>query len=224
MRTDVKKALRGRSLSFLGANREIRRLEEYLHDGEQVHDLYACTFGDTGGRALVAITDERVLAYKDGWIFKNSQGMSYADIRSIEIRTGIFWAKIKFKGEGMSFETTKVGRFAAEHAVKIIRGRIGSRYKAWEAQRTLLRQQAEQADVPTPTAILPTVPEANKPFFMTDDPLTLDQFLPHLQAEEAAAQNSSNNLVDELERLQVLKENGLLTDAEYATAKLKLLS
>lgn len=222
MRKDVKKALRGRSLSFLGANREIRRIDEYLHDGEEVHDLMACQFGDTGGRALIVITDERVFVYKDGWIFKNSQGMGYGDIRTVEIRTGIFFAKIKFKGEGMSLETSKVGRFSAEHGVKIIRTRIGSRYNSWEAQKQLLRDQNNAAAAALPNVASPAPQAKPAAFYETEEPLTLDQFL--LPVTEKSNSEKSSNLIDELERLQVLLEKGVLTPEEYAAAKKKLLS
>jgi hypothetical protein len=225
MRKDIRKALRGRSLSFLGANREIRRLDDYLQPGEEVHDLLACNFGDTGGRSLLVVTDERILVFKDGWIFKNSQSMGYEDIKTIEIRTGLFWGKIKFKGEGMNFAITKVGRFSAEHAMKIMRSRIGPRYHTWEAQRQLLRAERDQlesgapAPVLTPTPAAPVKPPA---FYETDEPLTLDQFLKPISGE--AKPEKSSNLIDELERLQVLLEKGVLTQEEYTSAKKKLLS
>lgn len=225
MRKDVRKALRGRSLSFLGANREIRRIEEYLHDGEEVHDLMACKFGETGGRALIVVTDERVFVYKDGWIFKNSQGMGYSDIRTVEIRTGLFFAKIKFKGEGMSFETSKVGRFSAEHGVKIIRARIGSRFNTWESQRQALRSPSGQTSAVQPEATPLSAPPAKAPaFYETDEPLTLDQFLKPITGEAEVKPEKTSNLIDELERLQALLEKGVLNQEEYASAKKKLLS
>jgi hypothetical protein len=219
MRTDVRKALRGRRISFIGANRELRLLVNYLYDNEEVHDLLACRFGDTGGRALLVVTDERVLVYKDGWIFKNSQAMSYEDIRTVEVRTGLFTGKIKFKGEGMSFEISKVGRFAAEHAVKLIRSRIGSRFDAWEQQR-LMRQNPHTAATPVQEVQETPTPVQPKPFYETDEPLTLDQFLVPTPKEEKPAAS----LLDELERLQALQEKGLLTPEEYTAAKQKLLS
>jgi hypothetical protein len=226
MRKDVRKALRGRSLSFLGANREIRRLDEYLHIEEEVHDLLACNFGDTGGRSLLVVTDERILVFKDGWIFKNSQSMGYEDIKTIEIRTGLFWGKIKFKGEGMNFAITKVGRFAADHAMKIMRSRIGPRYNSWEAQRQALRAQKEQLGQESAVqsqASPPAAPAQPAAFYETDEPLTLDQFLPPVQ-ETPKPEKSGGNLIDELERLQALLEKGVLTPEEYASAKKRLLS
>lgn len=227
MRKDVRKALRGRSLSFSGANREIRRIEEYLHDGEEVHDLLACNFGDTGGRSLLVVTDERVLVFKDGWIFKNSQSLSYEDIKTIEIRTGLIWGKIKFKGEGMNFAITKLGRFSAEHSVKIIRSRIGSRYNTWEAKRLALRAEKEQEEQGLPLPAATPAPAKPAAFYETDEPLTLDQFLP---PKEPKAENFTGSMpmvtgsmVDELERLQSLVGKGILTPEEFATAKKKLL-
>lgn len=224
MRKDVKKALRGRSLSFLGANREIRRIDDYLHEGEEVHDLLACNFGDTGGRSLVVVTDERVLVFKDGWVFKNSQSMGYEDIKTVEIRTGLFWGKIKFKGEGMNFAITKVGRFSAEHAMKIMRSRIGPRYNTWEVKRQILRAEREQLEHGDATPVQPSSPTQAKPaaFYETDEPLTLDQFLPPVTEESKP--EKTGNIIDELERLQALLEKGVITPEEYAAAKRKLLS
>jgi len=145
MRADIKEANRGRTLSFWGAGRERRRLEQYLHEDEIVHDMLACSFGDTGGRSLLVITDERILAIKDGWIFKNSQGMSYQDIRSVEFKSGMLFASLEFRGEGMEFEVTKAGRFSGEHAVKLIRSRIGSRYAKWERERQATADAAQAA-------------------------------------------------------------------------------
>lgn len=146
MRADIQQALRGRTwLLFFGANREKKRLERYLHPDEVVHDIAPCDFGETGGRSILVATDERVMAIKDGWIFRNSQGMGYADIRSVEITTGLIWSKLEFHGEGMEFEVTKMGRWSADHIVQLIRGRIGSRYASWENQRQqMLAQQNGQ--------------------------------------------------------------------------------
>lgn len=229
MRKDIRTALRGRSLSFLGANREIRRLDEYLQPGEEVHDLLACNFGETGGRSLLVVTDERILVFKDGWIFKNSQSMGYEDIKTIEVLTGLFWGKIKFKGEGMNFSITKVGRFSAEHAMKIMRGRIGPRYHTWEAQRLQLRAERDQlqsgapAPVQTPATVTPVKTPA---FYETDEPLTLDQFLKPItgHSEPEPKPEKQINLIDEIERLQALLEKGVLTQEEYTSAKKKLLS
>jgi len=146
MRADIQQALRGRTwLLFFGANREKKRLERYLHPDEVVHDIAPCDFGETGGRSILVATDERVMAIKDGWIFRNSQGMGYADIRSVEITTGLIWSKLEFHGEGMEFEVTKMGRWSADHIVQLIRSRIGSRYASWENQRQqMLAQQNGQ--------------------------------------------------------------------------------
>lgn len=226
MRKDIRAALRGRSLSFLGANREIRRLEEYLQPGEEVHDLLACNFGETGGRSLLVVTDERILVFKDGWIFKNSQSMGYEDIKTIEVLTGLFWGKMKFKGEGMNFAITKVGRFSADHAMKIMRSRIGPRYHTWEAQRQTLRadRDIQNGVVPPKPALEQETPTKAPAFYETDEPLTLDQFLKPIAGEPVKTTEKSSSLIDELERLQTLLEKGVLTQEEYASAKKKLLS
>ena len=252
MRADITEALRGRGITFLGANREKRRLVNYLHDGEIVHDLAPCSFGETGGRALLVATDERVLVIKDGWIFKNSQGMGYGDIRSVEITTGLLFSKIEFHGEGMDFEVTKSGRFSSEHIVKLIRGRIGSRYAAWERQRELalgnnVAQQTPVAEpvvpeVPTitfpPVADMPAQPHNTFPRTsgfpkpaqeFTSEPVTLDAFLrPPVAPQEPAPVTgpvaTGRSLIEELERLSELHKSGAISNGEYHQAKQRLLN
>lgn len=119
----------------------------------------------------------------------------------------------------MSFEASKVGRFSAEHGVKIIRSRIGSRYNAWETHRLQLREQASSTATQTPP-VSPSQPATGAlPFYQTDEPLSLDQFLTNGSAKES----KPVNLVDELERLQSLKDKGILSQEEYDLGKQKLL-
>jgi hypothetical protein len=267
MRADVREALRGRGLSFLGANRERRRLEEYLHEDEIVHDLAACNFGDSGGRALLVASDERVLVIKDGWIFKNSQGMGYQDIRSVEITVGLIFATLQFHGEGMDFEVKRVGRWSAEHVVKLIRARIGSRYNKWErtrqaeadAREALRTGQTNAIPVipvttgfiptqtpTTPPPVVPEVPAATgydfssfAAFLETTDPnevaprperLELDDFVKPgstprpTRPTRPSLPDTSRSFLDDLERLDALYRNGSLNQAEYETAKSRLLN
>jgi hypothetical protein len=272
MRADIKEANRGRTLSFWGANREKRRLEQYLHDGEIVHDMLACSFGDTGGRSLLVITDERILAIKDGWIFKNSQGMSYQDIRSVEFKSGMLFASLEFRGEGMEFEVTKAGRFSGEHAVKLIRGRVGSRYAKWERDRQTAADAAQTAvtssgngpvfqnveanhasssstssvpavpsfpaftPMPAGAFETPSVEPVSDPNAIALSPgvMPLDAFVeqpvrhtqpsPPVRPVRPNIQQSTNDLVTELERLDTLKRSGALTADQYEAAKQRLLS
>lgn len=118
----------------------------------------------------------------------------------------------------MNFEVKKAGRFATEHAVKLIRSRIGSRYNTWETKRTEMKAQANTAAMPQVPP--PTTP---RPFYQTEEPLTLDQFLPQNSAPQQAEHKTTHNLIDELERLQSMKDKGFLSAEEYEIAKQKLL-
>lgn len=145
MNNHIEEARRGRYFSFLGSNREIRRLRNYLHEGERVDDMVSCLFGEfKRGRALLIATNERVLVIKDGWIFRSSQAMAYEDIKTIEVNTGLFYTTFEIHGEGMHYTIAKMWRWGAEHFLKIVRQRIGTRYKKWSEQEEQLSTPQKQ--------------------------------------------------------------------------------
>lgn len=230
-RLDVKKARRGRTLSFWGAWRELRRIGEYLNDDEEVHDLAACAFGNLGGRAVLILTNERVLIYKDGWFRRNAQSMAYSDIKSVEIKTGLFFGSLEFRGEGMAFEAAKIGRFAANHTMKLLRNRIGSRYKGWELQQEAIAQQklaalqqSLEANTPAPSVSnappKPSTPPTT-PLWAREEEVGLDAFLPPQKSVQSV---SSADLIAEMERLSEQLNTGQITREQYDSSKNALLS
>lgn len=250
MRDDIRRALRGRSVTFLGANRELRKLPEYLHDDERVDDVAACKFDTAGGRAIVVATDERIIVVKNGWILRSSQSMAYKDVRSIDINTGVFFATIDFHGEGVDpFKISNVGRFAADHIVKLIRERTGSRYHTWERQRQQekhqLQQQQAAMSLSTPvTSAQPVVPQQPLSDRLEDyvgitsqslNPVSLPgpQHIPnptnpnvqqlHFPPTNPTPAPQPVNLLAELEKLEEQYKQGLLSDGQFQFAKKKLL-
>ena len=234
MRDDIKVAMRGRSVTFLGARRERKKLVDvYLHADERVDDLLACSYGDTGGRSLLVATNERVLAVKDGWVFKNSQSIGYKDIRSIEIRTGLFWSEITFIGEGnVLFEVKKAGRFSADRLVKLVRTRIGSRHAAYQRQ-VEAETAAQNPSVPqNPTTVLPVQPATGPQLIRPTRPnptlQTPTQSEPELSLGDlsrlAETTPPTKDLYSQLQQLENNYQAGLLSDGEFAYKKRQLLS
>lgn len=250
MRDDIRRALRGRSVTFLGANRELRKLPEYLHEDERVDDIAACKFDTAGGRAIVVATDERIIVVKNGWILRSSQSMAYKDVRSIDINTGVFFATIDFHGEGVDpFKISHVGRFAADHIVKLIRERTGSRYNTWERKRQQDKQQQTAVNpLPPVTTAQPIIPQQQQslPERLEDyvglvtqplNPVTLpgpqhvvsptNPNVQHLHFPPTTpvpvVSSDGNNLLDELEKLEAEHKQGLISDGQLQFAKRKLL-
>lgn len=127
----------------------------------------------------------------------------------------------------MSFTIAKVGRFSAEHAAKIIRSRIGSRYNSWEKQRIEAATQRQNAQNPVSSPTPEPTSTAPKAFYETEAPLGLEQFAPSLSQTPATAElpiaRDNDDLLDKLERLKALRESGMLSPEEYTAAKNKLL-
>lgn len=161
-RADVTAAVRGRSLTLWGAFRELRKLPEYLYDGEVVDDVAACTFGTTGGRSIMVATNERLLFLKDGWVYKNSQNIAYEAIDSVNIRTKLFFSTVSFVARGETIAVVdKVGRFSAKHFCDLVRNRTGHRFATWKAQEQAAAQQQLQAQQMQPVPTMPQNPAGN---------------------------------------------------------------
>jgi len=195
-----------------GAWRELRRLPNALYADEVVDDVAACSFGETGGRAIMVATNERLLFVKDGWIFKNSQNIAYNAVKGVEIRTHLIFADIVFVGEGHEIVVKKVGRFAAKHFVDLVRSRIGSRYNKWQRDEHEKRQQAATA--------------SNASSASASNPLAFDT----ASAAPAPATGSiplpstaPDSFLNKMERLAHLRAAGNLTEAEFQDAKRRLL-
>lgn len=227
MRDDIRTAMRGRSITFWGARRERRKLPNYLHADERVDDLLACSYGDTGGRSLLVATNERVIAVKDGWVFKNSQSIAYKDIRSVEIRTGLMFAEITFIGEGnVLFEVKKAGRFSADHLVKLIRTRIGSRNAAYQRQ---LDSQQTQTAVPEPyhpgLVTNPALTSSlTRPVRPAPTPTTPEPELSLGDLARLAEATPTRDLYAEITELEQQHKAGLISDGEFEYKKRQILS
>lgn len=103
---------------LLGSYREIRRLPEYLHQGERVYKIVTGTPLDGKGRGIVVVTDERILFIKDGWIFRTNQDFPYETLSTVEFQTGLFFGKLTVFGKGDEATYTSVGRFVGAKFTK----------------------------------------------------------------------------------------------------------
>lgn len=105
---------------LVGANREINKLIDYLHDGETVNYLCPGQYDDNKG--IIALTNERVIFLKDTLFNKTSQDFPYKSITSIEWKSRLFFGDIVLFSESFQeVKIEKVPRNLGFKAVKLIR-------------------------------------------------------------------------------------------------------
>lgn len=106
----------------LGALRELRKLPEYLHNGEVVLDVVTGSREGKYGRGVMVATNERLLIIFNGWVFRENSDFSYETISSIEFKVnGLFFGELTVFGKGSHVTYNWVGRKAGREFVKVVR-------------------------------------------------------------------------------------------------------
>ncbi|MDA2805717.1 PH domain-containing protein [Nocardiopsis suaedae] len=105
LRPDIQ-AAKDRMSSRIGANREMRKLVEYLWHGEQVTHLVSGAYG--GGVGLVVLTDRRMLFLKDGWTSQTVESFPFEKVSSVQWSGGMMMGKIIVFASGNKAEITQV--------------------------------------------------------------------------------------------------------------------
>ena len=104
----------------LGANREIRKLVNYLQSGETVS--YICPGEYEENRGIVVVTNERVIFIKDTILEKTNQDFIFRSITSIEFIMRIVYGDIKLSSTSFKdVYISKVPRNNGLAMVKLIR-------------------------------------------------------------------------------------------------------
>lgn len=107
-----------------GAKREIRKLVEYLWDGETVRHMVAGSYG--GGTGLLVLTDRRLLFVKDGWTSKTTEDFPLEKISSVQWSSGMMMGKLAVFASGNKAEIVNVGKQAGKLIADTIRERLAS--------------------------------------------------------------------------------------------------
>lgn len=105
LRPDIQ-AARDRMSYRLGSNREIKKLPEYLWQGEQVTHLVGGMYGS--GTGLVVLTDRRMMFLKDGWTSQTTENFPFEKISSVQWSGGMMLGKIIIFASGNKAEITQV--------------------------------------------------------------------------------------------------------------------
>jgi hypothetical protein len=97
LRPDIQ-AARDRMSYRLGSNREIKKLTNYLWEGETVTHLAGGLYGP--GTGLVVLTDRRLMFVKDGWTSQVTEDFPFERISSIQWSAGMMLGKITVFASG----------------------------------------------------------------------------------------------------------------------------
>ncbi|MFC4912601.1 PH domain-containing protein [Actinomadura gamaensis] len=180
----------------LGAKREIRRLAEYLWEGEVVRHMVSGTYA--AGTGLVVLTDRRLLFVRDGWTSKTTEDFPLDKISSVQWHSGMLMGKLTVFASGNKADITNVGKQGGKIIADTIRERLAS-------------GPSYPPQPPTPPA----------PAAMAQQPAPL---APPAAPEPAPAPAVTGDAIfDALERLGKLRDAGVLTVDEFEAKKKDLL-
>lgn len=115
MRDDINAAA-GRMNWKLGSRREIKKLPDHLHDGETVQELACGQYG--GGTGLLALTSERIIFLREGWIGAAHEDFMLHRVTSVGFKSTFGSGKVTIHASGNTVDIESVvsddgKRFAA---------------------------------------------------------------------------------------------------------------
>lgn len=172
LRPDIA-AAKARLASSMGSNREIKKLETYLDEGERVDAMVGGAYGK--GVGLLALTDRRLLFIVDGAFNKSSEDFPLSKVSSVGWNSGMALGTITIFASGNKAEIKNVHKGNGKEFVDLVRPRLADKPEAG-ATPAAPQQQAAPVD-----------------------------------------------LADQLMKLAALRDQGILSDEEFAAQKAKLL-
>ncbi|MFJ6020594.1 PH domain-containing protein [Nocardiopsis alba] len=142
LRSDIQ-AARDRMSHRLGSNREIRKLVEYLREGETVTHLLGGVYGP--GTGLVVLTDRRLMFLKDGWTSQVTEDFPFEKISSVQWSAGMLLGKITIFASGNKAVIDQVQKPDGKAMVDAINGIISRGPAHAPAPAAPVRQVPEPA-------------------------------------------------------------------------------
>jgi hypothetical protein len=91
-----------------GSKREIRKLPEFLWEGESVEMLAGGNYG--GGAGLLAMTDRRLLFLKHGFMSQTLEDFPYSRISSVQWHSGMLLGSLVVFASGNKAEITNMAK------------------------------------------------------------------------------------------------------------------
>ncbi|HET6742151.1 MAG TPA: PH domain-containing protein [Kribbella sp.] len=120
-RSDIQAAMSKMS-SKVGSKREIKKLPEYLWEGERVDLITSGTYG--AGTGIVVLTDRRLFFLKDGVMSKTSEDFPLGKISSVQWSSGMLMGKIIVFASGNKAEIVNVQKTDGKAITDAVRARL----------------------------------------------------------------------------------------------------
>ncbi|HEX5592000.1 MAG TPA: SHOCT domain-containing protein [Solirubrobacterales bacterium] len=123
MREDINAATERMGLK-IGSKREIKKLPGHLHDGETVIELARGQYG--GGTGLLALTSERILFLREGWIGAAHEDFPLHRVTSVGFSSKLGMGKVTIHASGNTVDIDGVmsddGKRIAAAARNVLQG------------------------------------------------------------------------------------------------------
>ena len=201
LRPDIQDAVK-RMGSTMGSKREIRKLPEYLWQGEIVQHMASGNYGP--GTGLIVLTDRRLLFVMDGWTRAATEDFPLDKISSVQWNSGMLMGTITVYASGNKAEIKNVANPAGKAISDTIRARLSAPPPA-------------QAGYPTAQPVPPQ--------HMAAYPQPPAQpAAPPAPASAASLVTTPEQIYAALEQLGRLRDAGVLTPEEFDAKKAELLA
>ncbi|GAB2987630.1 hypothetical protein GCM10027184_45770 [Saccharothrix stipae] len=123
LRPDIQ-AAKDKMQARIGAGREIKRLVEYLREGEQVELMAAGAYGP--GQGLVVLSDRRLLFVKDGIGRQVTEDFPIEKVSSVQWSSGMALGNLTVFASGNKAEIKGMNKKDGKQIADAVRNRLSS--------------------------------------------------------------------------------------------------
>ncbi len=194
LRPDIQ-AAKDKMQMRLGAGREIKRLPNYLWNGEVVHFMAAGQYGP--GQGVVVLTDRRLLFLKDGMTRQATEDFPLDKIASVQWSAGMMWGSLTIFASGNKAEIERMDKRDGKQIADAVRSRLSAR-------------MAPSPVMPPP----PVMPQPPMPQPPTAQPVH----------SASAPSPAGPDVYEQLRKLGELRDLGVVTGEEFEQKKRELLA
>ncbi|QDG66058.1 hypothetical protein NIBR502772_07360 [Pseudarthrobacter sp. NIBRBAC000502772] len=132
LRDDIQQAKDKAGITW-GSNREFRKLESHLWEGERVEQILTGQYA--GGLGILVLSDRRIFFLKDGVMKQVSEDFPFSKISSMQWNSGLALGAVTVFVSGNKAEITNVAKQLGKAFVDAARDRIApSAPRASESQ------------------------------------------------------------------------------------------
>jgi hypothetical protein len=121
LRPDIQ-AAKDKMQTRLGAGREMKRLTNYLWEGEPVHLMAAGRYG--GGTGLVVLTDRRLLFVMDGMTRQTIEDFPLDNVSSVQWSAGMALGTLTIFASGNKADIDQMNKKDGKQLADTVRARL----------------------------------------------------------------------------------------------------